>query len=153
MIAQYRPEIARLAEQTVVNLKECESQLELLRNDLVALCATVGHPAAAQVAATPARLLPPGIGTLGGIGISPVHQLSPYGNLAPWATGVGPFATPFAAPFPTPFPAPFGGPQSAVPAFGPAFHAPFPSLGSFGPIGGAGAFGPGFAGITPPAFP
>lgn len=55
MIAQYRPDIARVAEETVVNLKELENRLEIMKNELAWLCTSIGHPEAARLAATPVR--------------------------------------------------------------------------------------------------
>lgn len=57
MIAQYRPDIARAAEETVLHMKELENRIEVLRNDLAWLCQSVGHFEAARVAATPTRSL------------------------------------------------------------------------------------------------
>ncbi|MCA1814333.1 MAG: hypothetical protein LC624_10360, partial [Halobacteriales archaeon] len=113
MIAQYRPEIARLAEQTVVSLKECETRLELLRNDLATLCGVVGHPAAAQLALTPARLLGPGLGSFGAGPTQQQPSPSAYGSLSPWGSSWGsPWSNPVSAPFPAPLPSPFPAPFS-----------------------------------------
>ncbi len=95
MIAQYRPDIARVTEETVVNLKELESRMEVLRNDLAWLCTTLGHPEAARVAATPVRsvgipsALP--IGTAGLLGVStPLQNMlaAQYAGISPFASGV-----------------------------------------------------------------
>jgi hypothetical protein len=110
MIAQYRPDIARVAEETVVNLKEMESRIDVLRSDLASLCTVLGHLAAAQVAVTPARLLP------GSLGISPLASTlgfgppSPYQAVSPFAGAGNPFgaATLFATGSPAPFANPFG---------------------------------------------
>lgn len=97
MIAQYRPEIARVAEETVVNLKGLETQIDTLKGDLAALCTVIGHPAAAQIAAAPARLVGPALGispafsTLGTFGIGNVG----LGNLAFGNLGIAPWGTPY----------------------------------------------------------
>lgn len=87
MFAQqsYRPEIARVAEETVLNLKQLESRIEVLKNDLAALCTVVGHPEAARIAVTPTSWLGVtaphltqgglGLGNLGNLGISPYGQV------------------------------------------------------------------------------
>lgn len=106
MIAQYRPDIARAVEETVVNLKALEHTLEVLRNDLAWLAQTVGHPQAAQLVLTPSRNL--GIGAQGSLGISP--QIP--GQLQ------NPYMMPFGA----------FGPQAAIPSVG----VPFAS--QWGPI-------------------
>lgn len=71
MIAQYRPDIARVAEETVVNLKSLENSIEVLRNDLAWLCQSIGHPEAARLALTPTRF--PAVG--GGLGIGATTSL------------------------------------------------------------------------------
>lgn len=136
MIAQYRPEIARVAEQTVLGLKELETRLELLKNDLAALCTAVGHPPAAQLAVTPTRLL-------GGPVIAPfgVAHAGPIGALG----APSPFATPVAAPWAA---NPLATPFASVP--GAPVLGGFPGIGS---PGGVGAFSPGFAGVGAPLFP
>jgi hypothetical protein len=149
MIAQYRPEIARVAEETVVNLKELEGRIETLKGDLAALCSVIGHPAAAHLAVTPARLVSPtlGLGSVFGSALaSPFGLGTPgtFGNVAPWAN---PYTTPFAAPFASQVPfgvAPFAG--SYLPTLGsPIGVTPFagiaPSLANAVPFQGIAPFG------------
>ncbi|MGQ0535938.1 MAG: hypothetical protein ACT4PT_07685 [Methanobacteriota archaeon] len=110
MLAQYRPDVARVAEETVVNLKDLESRIEILKNDLAQLCLSIGHPEAARVAATPARWVPQiaGIGAQGAFGSQgvfgqvPIGSQSPYGSQTPFGAqslmypnvpNLSPFAT------------------------------------------------------------
>jgi hypothetical protein len=77
MFAQqtYRPEIARVAEETVLNLKQLESRIEVLKNDLAALCTVIGHPEAARVAVTPTSWL----------GVTQPHLTGSFGSINPLA--------------------------------------------------------------------
>lgn len=118
------PNIARVAEDTVLNLKQLESRLGVLCNDLAQLCTAVGHHEAARIAVTPAAWLGIGqqgispfsnVGTVGSFGVSgittPFQGVSPYGvQPTPWAT---PYATPYQTPIATPFANPY--PVSAPP--------------------------------------
>lgn len=141
MFAQqpYRPEIARVAEETVLNLKQLESRIEVLKNDLAALCTVLGHPEAARIAVTPASWLGvtaphlaqdyrslSGVGTLG---MNPLIQsqvpfqgqapfqgqgfgISPFGQVpgaSPFAQGLGPGISPFGQGI-SPYGASFGTP-------------------------------------------
>jgi hypothetical protein len=74
MIAQLRPDIATATEQTVLNLKELETRISLLKNDLAWLAQGIGHAEAARIAASPG----PNVAT-------------PFG-----AVGVGAFGSPLA---------------------------------------------------------
>jgi hypothetical protein len=122
--------IARVAEETVLNLKQLESRIEILKNDLAQLCLAVGHPEAARIAATPVQMLGPGVtgnvgfvnpgisspltpafGNLGGIGGYPQQPYatpwqtgfgSPATSGSPWQTPVGSYGAP-GTPFVTPF--------------------------------------------------
>jgi len=137
MIAQYRPDIARVAEETVLTLKDLESRTEVLKNDLAILCMNLGHPEAARIAASPSRWNA-SIGTPFGIaGSSMLNALNPYAAqpgiqasslLGAYPSGIGspisalgiqtPFASPFASinPFVS---APFvGSPFAQVPPYG-----------------------------------
>jgi hypothetical protein len=108
------PEIARVAEETVLNLKQLESRIEVLKNDLAHLCAAVGHPEAARLAVTPVPWLRLGqfaspYGNVGSFG--PLGSISPYGNagVSPYqGFGITPYSAP--TPFPTAFATPFGNP-------------------------------------------
>jgi hypothetical protein len=112
MIAQMRPDIARITEETVLNLKELETRIDAVKNDLAWLCQSIGHSEAARVAASPtpgqlqllasssplwAGAANPFAGQAIG-GYSSPFGLSTYGPAA-----VTPFATPFASPFASPF--------------------------------------------------
>ena len=121
MYPNLRPEIARVAEQTVVNLKELEGRIEVLKNDLAALCIQVGHPEAARLAATPVQWL----------GASSLTAQTLAGNLGAFQ-GISPMGAPFAQSPPfaqnTPFPqnAPFAqSPFSGVASPFGASSAPF----------------------------
>jgi hypothetical protein len=48
-----RNELANATEQTVLALKELETRIGVLKNDLAWLCQGIGHPEAARVAASP----------------------------------------------------------------------------------------------------
>lgn len=93
MIVQYRPDIARAAEETVSNIKELETRLEVIKNDLAWLCQSIGHLPAAQLALTPVRGLAmgiPGVPTVSPYGGSFVPNVAPIGlpqtgTQAPWA--------------------------------------------------------------------
>lgn len=96
MFAQqtYRPEIARVAEETVLNLKQLEVRIEALKNDLASLCTVLGIPEVARIAVTPPSWL----------GITQPHVSSGFPGATlgvqgmgqvPWGTHVG---TPFGSP-------------------------------------------------------
>lgn len=110
---QSRPDIARVAEETVLNLKQLESRIEVLRNDLAALCTVLGHPEAARIAVTPPSWLGitpqtapgsfSGLGSVGSFGhlghpgqgqphpgFNPYASQAPLGNVSP-QTGQGTF--------------------------------------------------------------
>lgn len=86
VIAQLRPDVVRLVEETVTNLKALENQIEIVKTDLASLCLQIGHPEAARIAATPIRGLLSSTGALA----------TPFG-LSPFATA-SPFAAPTALP-------------------------------------------------------
>ncbi|MFO1532800.1 MAG: hypothetical protein ABR562_03740 [Thermoplasmatota archaeon] len=110
MIAQTRPDIANITEQTVLALKDLESRISVLKGDLAVLCQGLGHPQAAQLAISPWG--------------SPTN--APIGN-----SQIGnPYATAQASPFigATPW-----GPAYAAPgAFAPS---PYASYGAWSPYG------------------
>ena len=161
MIAQYRPDIARAVEETVVNLKGLEQTLEILRNDLAWLAQSVGHPQAAQIALTPARAL--GIGQIANVGALP--NLGNVGMVGqtPYATpfqtpnavpNVGPIGTigqvPYAAAIQTPFATPnVGVPTIATPFSGyPSVASPFAAYPNVSaPYGVPTPFNGAFAGL------
>lgn len=126
MIAQYRPDIARVAEDTVLNLKELENRIEILKNDLAVLCTNIGHPEAARIAATPARWLGAGYGAVPTT-LGPLGQVTPFAGVSPAmvpsvppVTGV-PTVSPFGTPFASPFASPFVTSGFAQPGFGAPF--------------------------------
>ena len=85
MIANYRSEIARVAEETVANLKGLETQIEVLRNGLAWLCQSIGQPDAARWALMPSR----GISTAGGAyGVSGALSNLPFGPIPTMAPQV-----------------------------------------------------------------
>ena len=122
MIAQYRPDIARALEQTVVNLKTLEQSLEILRADLATLAHSIGHPQAAQLVLTPGRNLGiVGAGALntinplqaGAYGPQAVSPLGQFGQVGAYGGG---FQIPFVGvPWQTPG---FGFPNVATPFVG-----------------------------------
>jgi hypothetical protein len=127
-------QIARVAEETVLCLKDLESRIELLKNDLGVLCTSIGLPEVARIAVTPARWIDPRIAQietarLGQLGIvSPYQNVPSYGNVTPYqgfspnlgsispfslSPGIGQLAfTPWTA-------SPYGTiPSSFIPAYG-----------------------------------
>src|ERR1041385_1808156 len=97
MIAQTRPDIANVTEQTVLALKDPESRIGVLKCDLAVLCQNLGHPEAARIAASPS-------GAYGAPGFPGVPGVTgfpgfPTGNFAnPWSvtTPASPFGPGFA---------------------------------------------------------
>jgi hypothetical protein len=145
MIAQYRPDIARAIEETVVNLKGLEQTLEILRNDLAWLAQSIGHPQAAQVALTPTRTLAiagaspfaAGIGQPGTFGLSAnAGQVPMFGfQPTPFGASVPPANVPYAG-------LPYGSPMLGYPNMG-AVPGAIPNVGP--------AYAPtvGVLGVTP----
>jgi hypothetical protein len=85
-----RPEIARVAEETVLNLKQLETRIEVLKNDLAALCTVIGHPEAARVAVTPASWLGVTAPHLTGqVGTLSVGSQGLLGQQNPYLSGIG----------------------------------------------------------------
>lgn len=128
MIAQYRPDIARALEQTVVNLKGLEQTLEILRTDLATLAHSIGHPQAAQFVLTPTRGL--GIVAAGGLNAVNPNLMGWYG---PQVGAFGPIGaqTPYGSGFQTPYAG--GPPQVGIGAIGTPHATPgigFPNVGT-----------------------
>ncbi|HEV8359031.1 MAG TPA: hypothetical protein VGR28_01105 [Candidatus Thermoplasmatota archaeon] len=169
MFAQQHP-IARIAEETVLNLKELETRCEVLKNDLAALCVNLGHPEAARLAVTPVALIDPraqfaqatrtqALSGMPSSAIASPFGVSPFGNVSPWPTtaqGAGPSAS-GATPWigsPQGYSSPYtagvtpwvGAPQSFSPYAGISAYNPY-TIGSYGSL--ASPFGstlPSFAG-------
>lgn len=156
--------IARVAEETVLNLKELECRIEVLKNDLAALCVNVGHHEAARISVTPVAAVDPraqiaqanrhaalqGIPTSSIVsqfpspwlsGLTPFASASPYAAISPFA-GISPFgASPFAS---------FGTVNPFLGSVGSPWSTPYPSA---YPTPYATPFAAPFASpITSPAF-
>jgi hypothetical protein len=125
MYAQQNPQIARVAEETVLTLKDLEQRLETLKTTIANVCVAIGHPEAARIAVTPAfgqgygmqsvQGFGQGYGAQGMQGFSPTqgfgHGVSPYTQA--WNTGVQvpglqgygtvPQGPPWGSPFQTPW--------------------------------------------------
>jgi len=153
MYPNLRPEIARVAEQTVVNLKELEGRIEVLKNDLAALCTAVGHPEAARLAVTPAAWLnlPPNVpqgsfGSIGGQGsLGTPYATQGFGQPGLGSQfgqpGIGPqFGQPLGVPFATPYGVgPLGSPWSQ--GISPWMGSPSPWAPSLNPYLGFTPYG------------
>jgi hypothetical protein len=105
MIGQTNPQLIRIVEQTVTNLKQLESCIDALRVDLAGVAQSIGHPDAAARAITPIQALTAQspfaaaqIGALGQLGqFSPFSQASPFANTASWASPYAAALSPLAA--------------------------------------------------------
>jgi len=111
MIAQTRPDIANVTEQTVLALKDLESRIGILKGDLAALCQGLGHPEAARIAAAPANY--PAYGALG-YGSSPNFfptPTAPYGSGANYSPSP---STPFGPAYGVPWSGAWSSPSNPV---------------------------------------
>jgi uncharacterized small protein (DUF1192 family) len=124
MIAQMRPDIATVTEQTVLNLKELEARIGVLKNDLAWLCQGLGHNEAARLAAAPA---------------APPSLSNPSANPFTAMAAANPLAAGIAV-------NPYGGSGFAVSPFA-AWPTQQGALQAFG-----AGFAPGYAAFASPAF-
>lgn len=123
-VQTFRPEIAKVAEETVLNLKALENRIEVLRNDLAALCTVIGHHEAARIAATPASWLSvtqpySAAGIAAQTAITPGMVSPVFGQLPQWPA-VGPLGVPQGAGIP-----PYASPYGSLGSYGVPFSAPF----------------------------
>lgn len=124
--------ISQMVEQTVANLKELESRLDIFKSGLANLAQSVGNPQAAQVALTPASQLRQESQLF-----SPFQQSVGLGTLQATPQFGQPTGIPSTGQIPGQFAGPTGSPQpirtpQQVPYIaspsGPVGHAGFPAL-------------------------
>lgn len=117
MTHHLNPDIGTATDQTVINLKEVESRLVSLKNDLAWLCQGLGNVEAARIAASPVQPSLPGFTAFPGASAHVAYGNAPFGGFQANPLGPGNLAT---VPIATPtsivsVPVAYGNPAGFVP--------------------------------------